>query len=523
MNVTRFLPRALPAVLLFLLALCAGCGGSGPGTEGAAKGMKVPPFLWPGPDGKPQDQRDGCAPLPADAQGGGHFLIALQDSVRPARAPVPGNPGERLVFAQFYETLTRVACDGGLWPGLAETWEVEDDGAVWVFTLRERARLWDGTLITPDVVIRSWDRNGELVEPFPLGILPLQVSARDDGKLEIRPAVPTPTLDRLLAHPAWAVAATRPGWTWPVGSGPARLRASTPAPLPDLTCHPNPQHPRMPRWKQLVFETRPGQDARDLVGLGADLLVVRELAAVRFYRELADHEVVPLPWDRLYLLLCPPGADGRGLRRWREAAAGLAPATDLTSVAAAAWSLPTLPGGETGALPVGNADPPPNLARLDSPLARARLDSLTVIHPDADPAAAELSGRLAALAGRPTRTVGLATDDLETALAWGMSGACVLPVHPAFADPALQLADLVGRRSWLATALRGIGTGDSLVAAERPAGASMAELAERGLVLPLAVSHPWLVHRGPVAGLTVACDGTLQLSGLGAPGAGALP
>lgn len=526
MNVTGFQPRALPALLpllLVLTVLLAGCGGTGPGPDGDDDRRKGPAYLWPGPEGEPQDQREGCAPLAEEARTGGRFLVALGDSVRPGRAPLPGNASERLVFAQLYETLTRVACDGALEPGLAQAWEVTDDGAVWLFTLREGARLWDGTPVTADLVVQAWIRNRTLAPPAPLGILPLQTAVREDGRLEVRPSVPTAALDRLLAHPAWAVALTRPGWTWPVGSGPARLRASTPAPLPDLTCHPNPQHPRLPRWKQLVFEVRPGQDARDLVGLGADLLVVRELSAVRFYRELADHNVVPLPWDRLYLLLCPPGADGRGLRRWHEAATGLAPATDLTSVTAAAWDLPTLPGGESGALPLGPAQAPPNLTRLDSPLARARLDSLTVIHPADDSAAEELSGRLAALAGRPTRTLGLDDGDLETALAWAMPGACVLPVHPAYADPALQLADLVGRRDWLAAALQGLDTGDNLVAAEREAGASVTELAARGLVLPLAVTRPWLVHRGPAAGLALDCDGTLRLSGLGAPAGGDLP
>jgi hypothetical protein len=43
------------------------------------------------------------------------------------------------------------------------------------------------------------------------------------------------------------------------------------------------------------------------------------------------------------------------------------------------------------------------------------------------------------------------------------------------------------------------------------------ELTARGLLLPLAVSRPWLVRRGPLAGLELDWDGTLRLAGLGAP------
>ncbi|RKZ17910.1 hypothetical protein DRQ50_04545 [bacterium] len=487
----------LPYTAILLLA---GCGGGGPGTSDDM-GQAPPDLVWPDEYGKPSDQRPECDGDEKVTVRGGSFVVAVTDSVRPARAPLPGNDGERLVFAQLYEGLVEVACDGSLAPGLAIAWESDDAAAVWTFTLREGARLWDGTPITAQMVDEAWRRNRTLPgTPTRLDLLPLQIRVLDEHHLEVRPARPNTALPHLLAHPAWAVAVDRPGWTWPVGSGPARLRASTPPPLPEIVCRPHPSHRRSPRWKQLVFTVQPGGDARDLVASGADLLLVRDRVSVDFYRELNGYEVAPLPWNRLHLLVISNEVDQETDRRLRDAAAALDPARDLDRTSAVPWTFPTLPGGPVARIPVGKVDPVPQQGRLDSELARTRLDVQTVVHDRNDPAAAELAGRLTALAGSGIRTVGLTGHDTATALQWRLAGAGVLTIAPAFADPALQLADLAGRFIWL---------GKSARAVER--------------IVPVAVSRPWLVTRGGVTGMEFGGDGTIHLSGLGAVSGPAVP
>jgi hypothetical protein len=164
------------------------------------------------------------------------------------------------------------------------------------------------------------------------------------------------------------------------------------------------------------------------------------------------------------------------------------------------WPHPTLPTGPVARVPVGRHDPSPDQTRLDSDLARIRLDRATVVHDRADGVGAELAGRLAALAGPGVRTVGLGKDDLVTALQWRTPGAGVLTVRPAFVDPGLQLADLFGRFAWLA----GAGPDDPRV-------------------VPLAASRPWLVARTGLGGLALHGDGTLDLAGLGPAAGEAVP
>ena len=58
-----------------------------------------------------------------------------------------------------YETLTRWSEDEGLVPVLATSWESNEDGTEWIFTLREDVTFHDGTPFTAADVKASLDRN----------------------------------------------------------------------------------------------------------------------------------------------------------------------------------------------------------------------------------------------------------------------------------------------------------------------------------------------------------------------------
>ncbi|MFN2369654.1 MAG: ABC transporter substrate-binding protein, partial [Candidatus Krumholzibacteriia bacterium] len=447
------------------------------------------------------------------------------------------NRAERLVFAQLYETLVRVDCTGALQPGLASHWSATADSTVWIFALRPDARFWDGTPVTAGDVRAAWcdgagtPGTGARVTPWDwLDARAQSVEALDARRLKVVLPEPQADLPRLLAHPATAVAVRRGGWTWPVGSGPARLRASTPPPLPEIECQANVQHPQAPAWSRLVFQVHPGSDPRDLVATGFDLAVVRALDAVRFYADLPGHRTLPLPWDRLYLLVCPPETNAAGAGRWLGAAAALDPARDVTTVAALPWPGIVFPaaGGRRCPQLAGPVAADPALRR-DSDLARTPLDAGALIHDADDPGARELAGRLAALAGEGVRTAPLAAASVRAALRWQMPGAVVLAQDVQFPSGCLQLAALLAQAGWLQQAALLPGTtppGDSLVAAHRaevPAPDPARVLLEAGLVRPLALSRSWLICRGPLAGLALDFDGTPRLAQVGPSAAETTP
>lgn len=511
-GIVRTRLAAAVTTLVFLLYLLTSCGGT-PGTGTSSEATPPVIDLWPaGESGALTPNREGCGILADPAAPGGHFVFTLTDSVLPSRAPIPHNISERVVFAQLYETLVQVDCAGKTRPGLAESWICTEDSTTWVFTIREGARFWDGTRITAEDVRRAWGDNRAGT-----------VNVLDARRLAVRLPEPHARFPMLLAHPATAVAVTRPGWVWPVGSGPCRLRASDPAPLPELACRPNQNHPDWPAWKSLTFRISPGTDPRDLVATDMDLILVRSMDAVRFFDDAPGFHSVPLPWNRLYLLVCPPEMNPRGAERWIKAVAKMDAGHDVTAVSMRSWPEIVFPaGGENSCPRLSGPGTGAMSARLDWNLEGKNLDQNVLAYPGDDVGAREMAHRLGALAGSPARTAALPDGGVEFALHWQMAGAFVLPLAQQYPTGCLQMSTLLDKADWLQKAALGQAegpAGDSLVAADRyavtPREPPTEALTRKGLVLPLGLSRSWLVVRGSLSGLELTFDGVPLLAGLG--------
>ena len=65
---------------------------------------------------------------------------------------------DEVVYANIFEGLTRFAADGSVVPGLAESWDVSEDGAMWTFHLRAGVMFHDGTSMDAKDVKFSLDR-----------------------------------------------------------------------------------------------------------------------------------------------------------------------------------------------------------------------------------------------------------------------------------------------------------------------------------------------------------------------------
>ncbi len=501
------------AATVLALALLAsgtiGCDGPpAPQTDPAA-GHPAPDGDWSG---------EACAPMAGEAGRGGDLVLALAGTVVPTHAPVPLGEAERVVFANLYETLTRVACTGETMAGLAVRWERQDAGRRWLLHLRPDAVFWDGTPVTAATVISAWQRNARLADatgrPCPGLWLATRggLRARAATQLEVTLAEPQDQLPRLLAHPALAVALVRDGWTWPVGTGPCRLAADTEAPLPDLRCRPNLHHPEAPAWRSFRFRILPGADARDLLTAGVDLAVIRDRQVAAFYAERPEVRTAPLPWDRLHLLLLPPESPVAP-----TAATALAsdPALATAGVAEhAAWDRLVFHGCRPGPCPqlagptVGLVGPPPDPDAALQAMAAGRL-----VHDADDPDARALAERAAAFLDPPLRVVGEHGAGLARALQAGHAGAYVVAVDACYPDACLTVAALLARADWLQA---GIGGEDDPCAAA-------ARLRADGWAVPLTRSRARLVWTGPLAGLTLTHDGVPLVAGLGPAVAPELP
>lgn len=65
---------------------------------------------------------------------------------------------DEVVYANVFEGLTRFGPDGAIKPGLAERWDVSDDGTVYTFHLRQGVRFHDGSGFDAEDVRFTLDR-----------------------------------------------------------------------------------------------------------------------------------------------------------------------------------------------------------------------------------------------------------------------------------------------------------------------------------------------------------------------------
>ena len=65
---------------------------------------------------------------------------------------------DSVVYANIFEGLTRFASDGSIIPGLAESWEISEDGTTYTFPLHDGVMFHDGTTMDAEDVKFSLDR-----------------------------------------------------------------------------------------------------------------------------------------------------------------------------------------------------------------------------------------------------------------------------------------------------------------------------------------------------------------------------
>ncbi|PPL16132.1 ABC transporter substrate-binding protein [Microterricola pindariensis] len=106
----------------------------------------------------------GCMPTAADA-GGGNAGAETGGDVTLAMAAEPSNTDPIMtrsiaawnMYYAIYDGLTRITASGEIEPGLAESWEHNDDLSVWDFTIRTGVQFHNGEELTAADVIYTYE------------------------------------------------------------------------------------------------------------------------------------------------------------------------------------------------------------------------------------------------------------------------------------------------------------------------------------------------------------------------------
>lgn len=201
----RFVRAGVPALPFLLLAAC----GSEPADAGPAPERWNLPAVVLTDDGLPDPAI--LAPVQILHRGNGTQPEGLDPHLSES---VPSSNVQRDLF----EGLVSRAADGSIRPGVAERWEVSDDGLTWTFFLRENARWSNGDRLTAEDWLFSFRR---IVDPatgsrFAILLNPilhaedivagrrpvdsLGVRVLDEQTLAIDLEAPNPLLQEVLTH-----------------------------------------------------------------------------------------------------------------------------------------------------------------------------------------------------------------------------------------------------------------------------------------------------------------------------------
>ncbi|MGH8930253.1 MAG: ABC transporter substrate-binding protein, partial [Egibacteraceae bacterium] len=143
--------------------------------------------------------------------------------------------GTFMLLDMIYEPLVSYGEGGTLEPGLAESWEVSDDGLTVTFHLREGVTFHDGTPFDAEAAKWNLDRwvGGEDHTWFQTSQVISEVNVVDPATLELVLSEPFPPLlqELSMARPVRFLSPTSVGsdgaFAEPVGTGPWMLESSS--------------------------------------------------------------------------------------------------------------------------------------------------------------------------------------------------------------------------------------------------------------------------------------------------------
>jgi extracellular solute-binding protein (family 5) len=390
--------------------------------------------------GAPVAPMASCTIGAPQAGAGDTLSVATTAPVDWTHVPVATNAAERLVFAQLYETLIGVDCDGRARPALAASWTLDATKTRITLSLRHDAMFWSGRPVTADDVLAAWRRSA--AQSASWARLARQIASGttiiDDHTLIV--SLPD-TAWLALASPTLAIYEQQATARWPEGSGPYRIDAQS-APGGFLL---------MPIASQsapyLVSGRMPSADPRDAIDGGSDVLVTDDPLAVAYAAGRANLEAVPLPWRRTYVLAIPTAAPTIASALLRPDSGSETLRASLAHDAVRAEARPAQP-------PYWWDGSPSCGTAIDS-LSSARMAngrSNRVVYRRDDPIARGLAERLVAFDPQSV-AAGLLPDDFARSLHYGRELAYVLDLPRASFTPCDDLRQLETSAPWLVTGL----------------------------------------------------------------------
>ena len=181
--------------------------------------------------GQTEDTQEGGfgtdeASASGDPISGGELVVGvpqdLGDSLDPYQLVAAG---PREVFFNVYEGLVKPNADGDFEPAVAESYEISDDGLTYTFVLREGVKFHNGTDVTVDDVLYSYETCAAttVIDSLGAALSNVQEVKADGSSVVITLAEPSPDFLSYAAMVYIVPADYADQATSPVGTGPFRF------------------------------------------------------------------------------------------------------------------------------------------------------------------------------------------------------------------------------------------------------------------------------------------------------------
>jgi len=345
-------------VLALVMAACAGTPAAPPPPVTEAP----PPAATEAPQPAATE-----APQPAITEAPAETQSPVLVRIGWGGSPDTLNPGTAILFEAYsvfelvYDSMFELQLDGTFAPGLAESWEVSDDGKVWTFKIHQGVKFHNGEPLTAEDIAFTY-KFYQSHEDFPY--MPVyteyfeSVEAPDDSTLVITLTEPIPNMESQLVYMfvlpehIWAqyddpTAAVEFENEEMVGSGPFKMVEYKQGEFVHLAAV-NDHFATPPKIDEVVFQTFDNQDAlvQALITGQVDMITEMPNTAVPALRNAENIQLVtgaPLAPDVTDIIpnqttpeTCPTEeggvCSGHPALRDREVRLALAYATDKQKI-----------------------------------------------------------------------------------------------------------------------------------------------------------------------------------------------
>jgi len=159
------------------------------------------------------------------------ITVAQSSDVRTLDPSVDTSPISLNVFQNVYDALTEIAADGSVQPKLATEWTSNADSTEWTFSIREGVTFHDGTPLTAEDVVWTYEKimadEGSPVRAYLSRVDTVEATGEYEVTFTLSaPFAPWPrqlTLVSILPSDTYQERGAEAFNTDPVGSGPFRI------------------------------------------------------------------------------------------------------------------------------------------------------------------------------------------------------------------------------------------------------------------------------------------------------------